>query len=91
MRTYNHEPCPKCGYQITKDEHIGTCGFNRIQRDCQRCKYRWEEAPLDYDELKESLALAEFHKHADRMLGHGPFRWVDDHISRLKEKLAARG
>ena len=51
-------PCPKCGcadvnsVHYAKGEaefltlHYGRRSRERIQRDCQRCHYSWDEAPL---------------------------------------------
>lgn len=42
--------CPKCGCTSIGVRYIqsaGTVGGNVMRRDCERCKYKWDQLPLD--------------------------------------------
>lgn len=42
--------CSKCGHGVVTVRYLAPWGSalpERIRRECQRCSYEWDEAPLD--------------------------------------------
>jgi len=43
-------PCPKCGSEWVRIQHIATCGCEYLRHACSTCGYVWREETKDATE-----------------------------------------
>ena len=50
--TINRTPCPKCGSEWVRIQHIATCGHEYLRHACSTCGYAWREETKDAKERR---------------------------------------